>query len=369
EGATDVTNNLAQEQDTVAVRVDRPLAAAFGLTETQILGLVAGLMTPSSIGSLDTAEGRLDVRLALSAGADSIEQLRGLPLAVGPTGPITLGDLAAVELDRTPVSLTRVDGERSATISVTPATQDLGQISGQLQDAVDRLDLPAGVRVEVGGLAALQSQTFSDLGLALLVAIAIVFIVMVATFGSLLQPFILLISIPLAATGALVALLLTGTPLGAPALIGALMLVGVVVSNAIVLIDLINQYRRRGRPLEEAMVEGARKRLRPILMTAAATIFALTPMAIGLSGNGSFLSQPLALVVIGGLISSTLLTLIVVPVLYGFEARAHDRREAKREARLERRRAERAQRRQERLAAEAQPHPADSVPAAAEPSS
>ncbi|MDR1213907.1 MAG: efflux RND transporter permease subunit [Propionibacteriaceae bacterium] len=351
EGTTDVTNNLAEDQDTVAIRVDRERAAAAGLTESQILGLVAGLMTPSSIGAIDTAEGSLDVRLAMSAGPSSIEQLRLLPLAAGPMGAVTLGDLAEVELARTPVSLTRVDGERSATVSVTPSTQDLGQISGQLEDAVDQLDLPPGVTVEVGGLAALQSDTFSDLGLALLIAIAIVFIVMVATFGSLLQPFILLISIPLAATGALAALLLTGTPLGAPALIGVLMLIGVVVSNAIVLIDLINQYRRRGRALEEAMVEGARKRLRPILMTAAATIFALTPMAIGLSGNGSFLSQPLALVVIGGLVSSTLLTLIVVPVLYGFEARAHDRREAKREARLEQRRAERARQRQERLAA------------------
>jgi HAE1 family hydrophobic/amphiphilic exporter-1 len=350
EGATDVTNNLAEDQDSVAIRVDRLQAAAAGLTETQILGLVAGLMAPSSIGSIDTPEGSLDVRLALSAGPSSIDQLRRLPLAAGPMGAITLGDLAEVELARTPVSLTRVDGERSATVSVTPATQDLGQLSGQLEDAVSQLDLPAGVTVEVGGLAALQSDAFSDLGLALLIAIAIVFIVMVATFGSLLQPFILLISIPLAATGALAALLLTGTPLGAPALIGVLMLIGVVVSNAIVLIDLINQYRRRGRPLEEAMIEGARKRLRPILMTAAATIFALTPMAIGLSGNGSFLSQPLALVVIGGLVSSTLLTLIVVPVLYGFEARAHDRREAKREARLEQRRAERARQRQERLA-------------------
>jgi HAE1 family hydrophobic/amphiphilic exporter-1 len=157
---------------------------------------------------------------------------------------------------------------------------------------------------------------------------------MVATFGSMIQPFILLISIPFAATGALAALLISGTPLGVPALIGLLMLVGIVVSNAIVLIDLINQYRRRGRSLDEAITEGARKRLRPILMTAAATILALTPMAIGLTGEeGSFISGPLAIVVIGGLVSSTLLTLIVVPVLYRFEARAHARRDARREAR------------------------------------
>jgi HAE1 family hydrophobic/amphiphilic exporter-1 len=149
-----------------------------------------------------------------------------------------------------------------------------------------------------------------------LAAVAIVFIVMVATFSSLIQPLILLISIPFAATGALGLLLATDTPLGVPSLIGMLLLVGVVVTNAIVLIDLINQYRKQGRPLAEAIMDGARQRLRPILMTALATIFALTPMAIGITGGGGFISQPLAIVVIGGLFSSTVLTLVIVPVLY-----------------------------------------------------
>jgi HAE1 family hydrophobic/amphiphilic exporter-1 len=189
-----------------------------------------------------------------------------------------------------------------------------------------------------------MDEAFSDLGIALLIAVIIVFIVMVATFGSLLQPFILLISIPFAATGALLALVITDTALGVPALIGCLMLVGIDVANAIVLIDLINQYRRRGdRTVDEAIIEGARKRLRPILMTAAATVCALVPMGLGLTGGGgSFLSRPLALVVIGGLISSTLLTLIVVPVLYRFEARFQDARKARREARLAERRRQRA---------------------------
>jgi HAE1 family hydrophobic/amphiphilic exporter-1 len=255
-------------------------------------------------------------------------------------------------------SLTRLDGERSATSSVPPAESDLGQLSGRIQDAVDAVDLPAGATVEVGGITASQSDAFGDLGLALLLAIAIVFIVMVATFGSLLQPFILLISIPFAATGALVALLASGTPLGVPSLIGLLMLVGIVVSNAIVLIDLINQYRRQGRSLDQAIEEGARKRLRPIVMTAAATILALTPMALGLTGGeGSFISGPLALVVIGGLVSSTLLTLIVVPVLYRFEARAHDRRAARQAERHAARVAARVAARESQLQADAAPRP------------
>ena len=152
--------------------------------------------------------------------------------------------------------------------------------------------------------------------LILLAAVAIVYIVMVATFGSLIQPLLLLISIPFAATGALGLLLITDTPLGVPALIGMLLLIGIVVTNAIVLIDLVNQYRKKGKSVEDSLISGARQRLRPILMTALATIFALTPMALGVTGNSGFISQPLALVVVGGLISSTLLTLILVPVLY-----------------------------------------------------
>jgi len=155
---------------------------------------------------------------------------------------------------------------------------------------------------------------------------------MVATFRSLLQPVILLVSIPFAATGAIALLLVTGTPLGVPALIGVLMLVGIVVTNAIVLMDLINHYRREGMGVQEAVIEGGRHRLRPILMTAIATIFALLPMAFGLTGEGGFISQPLAIVVIGGLISSTVLTLVLVPTLYTMVENRKDRSRTKRAA-------------------------------------
>jgi HAE1 family hydrophobic/amphiphilic exporter-1 len=153
-----------------------------------------------------------------------------------------------------------------------------------------------------------------------------VFLVMVATFRSLIQPLILLVSIPFAATGAIALLLLTGTALGVPALIGMLMLIGIVVTNAIVLMDLINQYRNQGMDVRTAVIEGSRRRLRPILMTAIATIFALLPMALGLTGSGGFISQPLAVVVIGGLLSSTALTLVLVPTLYTMVEHRRERR-------------------------------------------
>jgi HAE1 family hydrophobic/amphiphilic exporter-1 len=186
------------------------------------------------------------------------------------------------------------------------------------------------VTAEVGGLAETQAASFQQLGIAMLVAIAIVFMLLVATFRSLLQPLILLVSIPFAATGAIALLLATGTPLGISALIGMLMLIGIVVTNAIVLIDLVNQYRAQGQSVSNAVFNGARQRLRPILMTALATIFALIPMALGVTGSSGFISQDLAIVVIGGLVSSTLLTLILVPVLYRLVEGRRERRASRR---------------------------------------
>ncbi|BCJ63319.1 hypothetical protein GCM10009779_67120 [Polymorphospora rubra] len=167
-----------------------------------------------------------------------------------------------------------------------------------------------------GGVTADQDEAFRQLGLAMAAAVALVFVILLATFRSIRQTLVLLVSVPFAATGAILLLLVTGTPLGLAALIGMLMLIGIVVTNAIVLIDLVNQYREQGMEITEAVVEGGRRRLRPIVMTALATIFALTPMALGVTDHGGFISQPLAVVVIGGLVSSTVLTLLLVPTLY-----------------------------------------------------
>lgn len=225
------------------------------------------------------------------------------------------------------------DGLRTATVSVTPAGDDLGRAGQDVQKLVDDTDLPSGVSADLGGATAEQDDSFQQLGLAMLAAVLIVFVILVATFKSLLQPFILLVSIPFAATGSIGLLVATGTPLGLTALIGMLMLIGIVVTNAIVLIDLINHFRARGVPLREAVVQGARLRYRPIIMTALATIFALTPMGLGLTGGGVFISRPLAIVVIGGLVSSTLLTLILVPVLYQLLEGVKERRSRKKHAR------------------------------------
>lgn len=259
--------------------------------------------------------------------ADAPEDVKAVGALKLPTatGTVKLSQVAEVSKVDGPTQVTRIDGERSATVSGTATGSDLGSVTTELTSKLEALTLPAGASFAVGGVSADQAEAFGQLGLAMLAAIAIVFMIMVAAFRSFVQPLILLVSVPFAATGAIGLLLATGTPMGVPALIGMLMLIGIVVTNAIVLIDLINQYREQGMGIVEAVIEGGRRRLRPILMTAVATIFALIPMALGLTGSGGFISQPLAIVVIGGLLSSTLLTLVLVPTLYVMVERLKER--------------------------------------------
>ncbi len=243
--------------------------------------------------------------------------------------PIKLKAVADVKVVAAPASVTRVEGTRAATLSASSESSNLGATTAQITAGIAALNLPDGVTVRIGGVSQQQSDSFSQLGLAMLVAIFVVYLIMVATFGSLLQPLILLVSIPFAATGALALSLITDTALGVPSMIGLLMLIGIVVTNAIVLIDLINQKRKAGASVEESIRQGARLRVRPIVMTALATVFALIPMGLGLTGGGGFISKPLAVIVIGGLISSTLLTLILVPVLYDLLETWQEKRSAR----------------------------------------
>lgn len=321
---TDVTDDLSQSVPRISVKANSKAAAAgfddqtLGAAVTQA---VRGTTTAKAV--LDDTE--RDVVIRSAQPAQTLAQLKSLKL-----GAVTLGDIATVQLVDGPVSMTRIDGQRAATVTARPTGDNTGAVSTQLQSRIDALKLPAGATAEIGGVSSDQDSAFKNLGLAMLAAIAIVFMLLVATFRSLVQPLILLVSIPFAATGAIGLLIATGTPMGVPAMIGMLMLIGIVVTNAIVLIDLVNQYRKQGYGVVEAVVEGGRHRLRPILMTALATIFALLPMALGVTGQGGFIAQPLAVVVIGGLITSTLLTLLLVPTLYAMLELRKERRARKR---------------------------------------
>ncbi|MFD7460346.1 MULTISPECIES: efflux RND transporter permease subunit [unclassified Streptomyces] len=323
---TDVTSDLSQSVPRISVKANEKAAAA-GFTDQTLGAAVAQAVrgTTAAKATLDDTERDIVIRSAQPA--ETMAQLKKLRL-----GPVKLGTIADVELVDGPVSMTRIDGQRAATITAKPTGDNTGAVSADLQAKLNSLDLPAGATAEIGGVSEDQDEAFANLGLAMLAAIAIVFMLLVATFRSLAQPLILLVSIPFAATGAIGLLVATGTPMGVPAMIGMLMLIGIVVTNAIVLIDLINQYRAQGYGVVEAVVEGGRHRLRPILMTALATIFALLPMALGITGEGGFIAQPLAVVVIGGLVTSTLLTLLLVPTLYAMLELRKERRAKKRAA-------------------------------------
>ena len=335
DGVSEVTNSLASKERTLKVKVDRMAAARLGLTEVAVGGMVASQMRPSSIGNLNVDGNSTPIYVVKTNIPDTVSEVRAIRIPTS-TGTVSLDSIADIYLTKVPVSITSEKGDRTAKVSLTPDSDNLGALATAVDKRLGDVKLPLGVTASIGGVTASQAESFGQLGLALLAAIAIVFIVMVATFSSIRQPLVLLISIPFAATGALGFLLLTDTPLGVSALIGMLLLVGIVVTNAIVLIDLINQYRKQGRPIQEAIMDGARQRLRPILMTALATIFALTPMALGITGGGGFISQPLAIVVIGGLFSSTVLTLVIVPVLYWLTEGGKERKVIKAEKRAAR---------------------------------
>jgi HAE1 family hydrophobic/amphiphilic exporter-1 len=329
DGIRQVASNLSASLPYIAVSVDRDRAASVGLSEVAVGGLVSGTMQPRSVGAVEIDGSTLTVFLAAAQTPATLDELRALTIPSA-GGVLRLDEIATVEEAQGPTSITSERGQRTATVTVTPSGDDLNGATATVTQALADLDLPTGADASIGGVVTQQSDAFSQLGLAMLAAILIVYIVMVATFKSLRQPLLLLVSVPFAATGAILLQIVTGVPLGVASLIGVLMLIGIVVTNAIVLVDLVNQYRTKGLSTHDATIAGGSRRLRPILMTALATIFALTPMALGITGHGGFISQPLAIVVIGGLVSSTVLTLLVLPTLYNLVEGARERRAAKR---------------------------------------
>ena len=319
EGLADVTSNLSEGRPSVVIEVDQRKAALAGVSPTTLSQYTTLLLDGYPLGTVPTEKGPLSAQLVVEEFV--LPPLPGVAVVLanvpvpGASGMVPLGDIADVVEVRTPVQVTHVDGARTATISAAVVNNNIGAASTAVEDALADVRLPAGASWRLAGATAMTNDVFRTLGIAMAIAILLVYIIMVGTFRSLLNPLILLVSIPFAAVGAVILLVVSGTSLGMPSMIGLLMLIGIVVTNAIVLLDLVEQFRRRGMNAREAVIEGSRRRLRPILMTAVATILALLPMSLGL-GEGAFLSTPLSVVVIGGLFTSTALTLVLVPVLY-----------------------------------------------------
>jgi HAE1 family hydrophobic/amphiphilic exporter-1 len=313
-------SDLATGTPEIQVTPDPNKAIMAGLTAAQVAqdvrsALVGTTATRIVIGDDGAAT---DVFVQVDpASVASVEDLRALP--VGTVTKVPLGTVATVEEVMTQGSITRIDEAPAASISAEITNVDTGAVSTAVQDELDALvadgTIPEGVDVRLAGVTEQQAEAFGGLFFSMGVAILVVYVAMVLTFNSLITPFIILFSLPLATIGAFPALYLTGRPLGVSALIGFLMLIGIVVTNAIVLLDLVERLRAQGMSTHDALIEGGRTRVRPILMTAIATILALIPLAAGFN-EGSIIAAELGTVVIGGLFSSTFLTLLVIPVIY-----------------------------------------------------
>ncbi|MDN6147327.1 MAG: efflux RND transporter permease subunit [Yaniella sp.] len=286
--------------------------ADYGMTVPEAMGLIASHTTDFPVAEVTIDDTELNVHMDSASPVETVEDIEGLDLF-----GIPLTDIAEVNRVNIAPSVSTINSVRTVTISVTPqSTDDVGAATTALNEAIDQAALPEGVQAEVGGVAEEIDTTFEQLALAMAAAVLLIYVVLVWLLKSLIQPLVLLVAIPFGATGMILALLITGTPLGATTLVGMLMLIGIVVTNSIVLMDLINQYRRRDANLDQAIIAGAQNRVRPIIMTAAATIGAMIPPALGLAGQSSFVSAPMSIAVIGGLVASTLITLVIVPVLY-----------------------------------------------------
>lgn len=325
-----VENDFSKSAPAIQVTVNRDVAAAAGLTENDVVGMIAAQMVEPEIGSITIDNVDTSIFLAIDNPVTTVEELRTMQVLGQP-----LEAFASVEeVDSVP-SIVSVNGQRTVTVAVTPLEEgNLGAVSKAVESTVASLDLPDGAVTDMGGAADQLTDSFNKLLLALAAAILLIYVTLVWIFKSLIQPALLLVAIPFAVIGAFLALIVTGTALDLSAMIGMLMLTGIVVTNAVVLIDLINQYRAEGQSIPDALHNGTMRRLRPIIMTALATIAAMVPMAAGFSDNSGFISQPLAVTVIGGLISSTLLTLVLLPVLYRFIESSNERRADKREQKL-----------------------------------
>jgi hydrophobic/amphiphilic exporter-1 (mainly G- bacteria), HAE1 family len=312
-------SDLVKATPEVQVTVDPNKAITVGLTAAQVANQVRAALvaqTATTIQSTDGESVSVIVQLDPTAVA-SVDDLRALP--VGTVNVVPLGTIATVEQVDVQGSITRIDQQPASSITAEITSDDTGAVSASVQTELDALAeagaFPAGTTAELAGVSQQQSEAFGGLFASMGVAILLVYVMMVLTFDSLVTPFIILFALPLALVGAFPALLLTGRPIGVSALIGFLMLIGIVVTNAIVLLDLVERLRREGHSTHDALVEGGRTRVRPILMTAIATILALIPLAAGFN-QGSIIAAELGTVVIGGLFSSTALTLVVIPVVY-----------------------------------------------------
>lgn len=320
-GITGVQSLMEERRPEIQLHLDHQAALRKGVTLYQIATVVRQALEGTPVARLEREEGVLDLVLRYNENAVStIADLENIGF-YAPSGVfVRLGEVARLTQGEGPAGITR---ENREPVGIVQAEYqgNLGAVSRQAMEIAAGMKMPPGYSIRASGTTALMDEVFGELELVLLLALLLVYLVMAAQFESLLYPLIIILTVPLAFTGGIAALLLTGKSISVPAIIGAVVLSGVLVNSGIIMVDLINQYRRTGNlPLRSAVIEGAASRLRPILMTTITTILGLVPLALGL-GEGSQLQAPMAIVIIGGQIAGTVLLLVIIPAVYMLASR------------------------------------------------
>lgn len=335
----DVTSTVEQGFPEIQVRFDQERAGALGLTTRQVADAVVKKVRGEVATRYSFRDRKIDVLVrAGEADRATVEDIRRLIVNPGSARPVQLQAVAEVVATTGPSEIHRADQVRVAIVSANLRDIDLGTAVAEVRDMVAADPLAPEVGMHIGGQGEELAESLASLLFAFALAVFLVYLVMASQFESLLHPFVILFTIPLALTGAVLALLLTNSPVSVVVFIGLILMVGLVTKNAIILIDKVNQLREAGVAKRDALVEGARSRLRPIVMTTLCTLFGFLPLALApLYGSpGAEVRSPMAITVIGGLLVSTLLTLVVIPVMYDLLDRrgdAHYRERALRAAR------------------------------------
>ncbi len=309
-------STVEQGNPEIQIVFDQERAARLGLVVRDVADVVVAKVRGEVATRYTWRDKKIDVLVRSVDTRDaSVDEVRNLIINPGSERPVPLEAVADIRLAVGPAEIRRADQYRVAIISANTAYGDLAAATQEVEQILAGIPFSPGVGAVISGQSAEMQASFNSMLFTLAMAVFLVYLVMASQFESLVHPFVILFTIPLALVGAAWALWLTGTTVSVVAFIGVIMLAGIVVNNAIVLVDLINQLRRAGQDVTSAILEAGRARLRPILMTTSTTVLGLLPMAMGF-GEGAEVRAPMAITVIGGLVVSTLLTLVVIPVVY-----------------------------------------------------
>jgi HAE1 family hydrophobic/amphiphilic exporter-1 len=312
----DIRTTVERGNPEIQIVFDQERAAKLGLPVRDIADRVVANVRGELATRYTWRDKKIDVLVrSVDTRQSSIEDIRRLIVNPASDRPVSLDAVADISVSQGPAEIRRVAQQRVAIITANLAYGDLGAAAVEAGAILNRVPMPDGISALVSGQSEEMQASFQSMQFALALAIFLVYLVMASQFESLIHPFVILFTIPLALVGAVLALFITGTTINIVALIGVIMLAGIVVNNAIVLVDLINQLRAQGKERIEAIMEAGSARLRPILMTSLTTALGLLPMAVGF-GEGAEVRAPMAITVIGGLLVSTFLTLVVIPVVY-----------------------------------------------------